>query len=96
MKRLLLSSTGFCLSLVVFASFADMPAPTFDELDVNADGYISQQEGMKYKNMSKNWAKIDTNKDGRTDINEFTKFEATGRFEPPEDAEISEPGAAPM
>ncbi|MDT8384482.1 MAG: EF-hand domain-containing protein [Gammaproteobacteria bacterium] len=94
MKTLCIVSTGFCLSLSVMAATA--AAPTFDGLDRNADGYISKDEAKAYKGMHKNWSKVDTNKDGRVNIDEFIKFESTGRFEPPQDAETPELGAAPM
>jgi hypothetical protein len=97
MKTLITSSLGLYLLLTALAPLAATPAaPTFEELDVNSDGYISKQEAKVYKDLTKKWAKVDTNKDGRADIDEFTRFESTGRFEPPEDSETPELGAAPM
>lgn len=96
MKTLITSSLGLYLLLTALAALAATPVPTFEGLDINSDGYISKQEAKAYKEMSKKWAKVDTNKDGRADIDEFTRFESTGRFEPPEDSETPELGAAPM
>jgi hypothetical protein len=96
MKILITPSLGLYLLLTAPASFAATAVPTFEELDINGDGYISKAEAKAYKDMSKKWAKVDTNKDGRADIDEFTRFESAGRFEPPEDSETPELGAAPM
>lgn len=96
MKNLIISSVGFCLALGVMTAVISAPVLTFEETDANADGYISKQEAMSYKDLHSNWEKVDTNKDGRADIDEFTNFESTGRFEPPEDSETAEPGAAPF
>lgn len=96
MKTLYISTLGLYLILAALASFAATPPPTFEQLDINSDGYISKDEAKTYKEMSKRWAKVDANKDGRVNIDEFIKFESAGRFEPPQDAETPELGAAPM
>jgi len=96
MKTLITSNLGLYLLLTAFVSLAATPVPTFEDLDVNSDGYISKQEAKAYKDLTKKWEKVDTNKDGRADIDEFTRFESAGRFEPPEESETPELGAAPM
>ena len=96
MKILYISTLGLYLMVVALASCAAIPAPTFEQLDINSDGYISKDEAKAYKDMSKRWAKVDSNNDGHINIDEFTKFESTGRFEPPEESETPELGAAPM
>lgn len=93
--KTIISSTVFCFALGVTAAVIGAPVLTFEETDANADGYISKQEAKAYKDLYSNWDKVDTNKDGRADSKEFTRFESTGRFEPPEDSETSELGAAP-
>lgn len=96
MKKLILTSIGFCLALGVMTTAAGEPVLTFEDIDINADGYISKEEAMVYKDMNTNWTKVDANKDGHADIDEFSRFEAIGRFSPPDDSEVSEPGAAPF
>jgi len=95
MKNLIVSSAAFCFALGVTTAVIGAPILTFEETDTNSDGYISKQEAKAYKDLHSKWAKVDTNKDGRADIDEFTRFESTGRFEPPEDSETPELGAAP-
>lgn len=77
MKILITSSLGFYLLLTALASLAATAIPTFEELDINGDGYTSKTEAKAYKDMSKKWAKVDTNKDGRADIDEFTRLESS-------------------
>ena len=96
MNNRIISSVGFCLALGVITTAIGAPVLTFEDIDINADGYISKQEAQAYKDMSTNWTKVDADKDGRADADEFSRFEAIGRFSPPDDAEISEPGAAPF
>lgn len=96
MKNLIISSTGLCLALGLMTAVISAPVLTFEDIDVNADGYISKQEAVAYKEMNTHWTKVDTNKDGHADIDEFSQFESTGRFQPPDDSEIAEPGAAPF
>lgn len=96
MKNLFISSIGFCLALGIMTAVISAPVLTFEEIDVNADGYISKEEAMAYKDMNTNWTKVDANKDGHADIDEFSRFESIGRFSPPDDSEVSEPGAAPF
>ena len=69
---------------------------TFDELDVDSNGYISKQEAKASKDFKWKWRKADKNGDGRIDIDEFTAFMGKGRFEPPEETESEGIGAAPM
>lgn len=96
MKKWILTSIGFCLALGITTVAIGAPAITFEDFDINADGYISKQEAAAYKDMNTHWATVDADKDGRADIDEFSRFEAIGRFSPPNDSEISEPGAAPF
>jgi Ca2+-binding EF-hand superfamily protein len=69
---------------------------TFESFDGDGNGYISKSEANKEAELMENWSIADADKNGRVDVNEFSKFAASGRFEPPDDAEISEPGAAPF
>lgn len=71
-------------------------AITFDQIDANGDGYISKEEAKVSRDMTRNWAKADKDKNGHVDISEFSAFESQGRFTPPTDLEEPEPGAAPF
>ena len=68
---------------------------TFEEIDVDGDGYISAKEAEVRTDLSENLQASDTNKDGKLNSAEFSAFEGKGRFTPPEESEIAEPGAAP-
>ena len=68
---------------------------TFEEIDVDGDGYISAKEAEVRPDLSENLQASDTNKDGKLNSAEFSAFEGKGRFTPPEESEIAEPGAAP-
>ena len=68
---------------------------TFEAIDVDGDGYISVEEAKVRPDLSENLQASDTNKDGKLNSAEFSAFEGKGRFTPPEESEIAEPGAAP-
>jgi len=68
---------------------------TFEEIDVDGDGYISAKEAEVRTDLSENLQASDTNQDGKLNSAEFSAFEGKGRFTPPEESEIAEPGAAP-
>ena len=44
----------------------------FDSLDVNHDGYVDKQEAAADSKLSKQFAKIDANKDSKLSITEFS------------------------
>jgi len=77
------------------AAGAEEYAQTFEQIDVNGDGYISVEEARVREGLSEILLVIDTNADGKLNSSEFSAFEGKGRFTPPEESEISEPGAAP-
>ena len=68
---------------------------TFEGLDENHNGYISQSEAEADANLSQHWAEVDGDSDGKLTITEFDAYVGAGRYTPPEDAEIPEVGAAP-
>lgn len=96
MKRIICSIAGLVFGVGVITALSAEEVKTFDDLDVNSDGYISKDEAMAQKSIERNWTKADKDKNGRLDISEFSAFEGMGKYEPPEDSEISEPGAAPF
>jgi len=69
---------------------------TFEELDADLDGYISDVEAKDRADLTKKWIEIDKDENGKLDISEYTIFQGLGRFTPPEDTEEPEPGAAPF
>jgi Ca2+-binding EF-hand superfamily protein len=87
---------GLVFGLAGFNALAGEVPKTFEELDVDGNGYISKQEAEDQKSIKRNWSKIDTDKSGEVDISEFSAFEAIGTFTPPEESEVAEPGAAPF
>ncbi|HSH29464.1 MAG TPA: hypothetical protein VK971_06100 [Thiohalobacter sp.] len=102
------SITGLAVALLVLGGTASagekammsgenamMGAMTFEALDRDGDGYISAEEAGAHKGLEANWDKADANQDGHLDSSEFSAFEGEGRLSPPEESEISEPGAAP-
>lgn len=96
MKRMKWIVTGLIFGLSVVTALSAEEVKTFEEMDVNSDGYISKDEAKAEKALEGNWAKADKDKNGRIDSSEFSAFEAEGRYVPPTDREIPEPGAAPM
>jgi len=68
---------------------------TFEQIDADGDGYISVEEAKVRTDLSENLQASDTNEDGKLNSAEFSAFEGKGRFTPPEESEIAEPGAAP-
>lgn len=95
MKRTI-NIAAFALGLCVAGGLGAEEVKMFEDLDADSDGYISKTEAMAQKSIAKNWMKADKDKDGRLDISEFSAFEAIEAFVPPDDREISEPGAAPL
>jgi len=73
---------------------ADFPM-TFEALDTDGDGYISNTEANARPDLTKSWQTIDKNTDDQLDITEFSAFEGKGRFTAPEQSEEPGLGAAP-
>jgi Ca2+-binding EF-hand superfamily protein len=67
---------------------------TFNDVDSNGDGYLNKAEAIERGDLARQWSKIDKDQDGKIDLSEFTAYESTGRFSPPEESQI-EIGAAP-
>ena len=47
----------------------------FDKLDKNHDGFLDKGEAMMEPRLLTEWAKVDTNKDGKVSKDEFLSFE---------------------
>jgi len=75
---------------------AKPPPVTFEQVDANSDGYISEKEAKARKDLSENWKTIDTNADGKINSSEFISYESKSSFEPPDDSISKGIGAAPI
>ena len=85
----------FVLSLFTCGSVLSANLPTtFEEIDSDADGYISLTESKVRSDVNKSWTEIDKDKDGVLSLSEFAAYEGKDRFSPPEDVSTSELGAA--
>ncbi len=89
---------SFLVMIASAAAFADSKSPvlSFDEMDIDGDGYLSNVEANARPDLTEAWRRIDADSNNRLDISEFSAFEAKERFSPPEESEEPEPGAAPL
>lgn len=67
----------------------------FDDIDSDADGYISKAEAKVRADLIAHWNSVDKDKDGKLDIDEYVAYESKSGFAPAE-VEIPEVGAAPV
>ena len=69
---------------------------SFNKLDADKDGYISQQEAKGNKKLIEQWDVVDADADGQLEMSEFSAFE-TGKAAGFTPAEPDDPslGAAP-
>ena len=67
----------------------------FEILDADSNAYISKTEASVRKDILKNYQEIDKDKDGVLSLSEYQAYEGKGRFQPPEETETPELGAAP-
>ena len=81
-------------ALTVLAANSLPYSATFNDVDSNGDGYLNKAEAIERGDLARQWSKIDKDQDGKIDLSEFTAYESTGRFSPPEESQI-EIGAAP-
>lgn len=50
-----------------------IPAPLFEQLDVNRDGYVTPEEAKRSAEVTARFKELDANRDGRISIDEFKK-----------------------
>jgi Ca2+-binding EF-hand superfamily protein len=94
-KRVPFIAAASAIVLTTSLAVAEEYASTFEQLDVDGDRYISAEEAKARPNLSDNMQASDLDGDGKLNITEFSAFEGKGRFTPPEESEVAEPGAAP-
>lgn len=92
---LVLGGTASAGEKAMMSEENEMGAMTFEGLDRDGDGYISSEEAAAHKGLEASWDRADANQDGHLDSSEFSAFEGEGQLSPPEESEVSEPGAAP-
>ena len=68
---------------------------SFEEMDNNANGYISLNEAKANEDIAEYFNQVDTNGDGSINITEFQSYMGKDRVSPPEEMETPELGAAP-
>lgn len=96
MKRIICIITGLVLGFGVVTALSAGDAKTFDEMDVNSDGYLSFGEALPEASITTNWPRVDTDENGLVDISEFSAFESIESYTPPSEGDAPEPGAAPF
>lgn len=71
---------------------------SFNKLDKDKNGYITQQEAKDYKELLDKWDTADADANGQLEMSEFSAFESgkAGAFVPGDDPEQPGVGAAPM
>jgi hypothetical protein len=90
-----------CLYLLVCSSFLLITAckgkgpVVYDDMDTDANGYITKAEAKVRPDLLKNWDKADKDGDGKLTVTEYENYEGKGRLGSPEDLAEPEPGAAP-
>lgn len=52
---------------------SDQPAPIFDALDTNHDGYVTKEEAKRSADVTARFKELDTDHDGRTSASEFAR-----------------------
>lgn len=82
------------LFLLVTACASKTPV-VYDDLDTDANGYITKSEAKVRRDLIKNWEQIDKDGDGKVTVTEYESYEGKGRLSSPEDLAEPEPGAAP-
>lgn len=74
MKKILFIISFALLSTSVQSQKSDAPNKLWTLLDINTDGSISKAEASVSKGVFVNWERLDTNKDEKLDIAEFSKL----------------------
>lgn len=84
--------------LAVSAGEKSSTQDSFNKLDKNKDGVISQQEAKSDKQLTEQWDSADADSNGQLEMSEFSAFEEgrAATFTPPDNPDEPGLGAAPM
>jgi EF hand len=52
-----------------------LPPPTFGEVDVDSNGFISTAESVAVPGLSEEMSRLDNDKDGKINISEYAAFQ---------------------
>ncbi|MBE0358818.1 MULTISPECIES: EF-hand domain-containing protein [Pseudoalteromonas] len=73
-NRILVTSSLLALSLLAANAYAMDVHATFNELDKDSNGTLSEAEAGEDAVLHENFSQIDTNQDGQLSLNEFKQF----------------------
>ena len=88
-----LGLTLLCLGTVAQSEDAYV---VYEDIDLNADGWISLDEARQRGDLFENWYRIDVDGNGLISSMEFLRYESSGRYGLPYEAQNMDPGAAPL
>ena len=74
MKKIVMITSLALLSTFVYAENNGEAHNLWKLLDIDKDGMISKNEGVYSKQVFENWDSLDINRDGRLDVEEFSKM----------------------
>ena len=72
-----ISAATLLASLLTQPVFGDDNAEAFSKLDINGDGFITEQEALAHAGLIEVFGDGDENSDGRLDMDEFSVLEIT-------------------
>ena len=96
MKSPILLVVGTLLLCSSIATKAEDIFVLYEDIDFNADGWISPEEAKQRADLFENWHLIDTNADGLISSMEYLRYEGSDRYGLPYEAQDMDPGAAPL
>ena len=89
-KKLIVTTAFVASSAFTTAALAG-EADHFTKLDADGDGMVSSEEATADPVLSKDWAAVDLNQDGKLERAEFSAFEQMSK-----EGEMSKKGEMPM
>ena len=73
---LMCSGVAMAASQSDYLSAPEEEVPTFFDMDKDGDGVISIEEGSYWSALARHWQRIDTNRDGSIDMQEWNALDA--------------------